>query len=81
MDLTIKGLPAKIHERLKKIARSHRRGMNAEICHILKDYVGSEERCERMRKSQDELERFVTSLRHMTDSTPLIRQDRRRPQR
>ena len=78
MNLTIKGLPEEVYERLKKSARSHACSFNAELVQILRDYAAERERIERMRESQDELVDFVASLRPMRDSTRLIRADRRR---
>jgi len=78
MNLTIKGLPSKVHQYLRKSARTQGRSLTAEIVQILQDHVATEQRRKRMRKSQEELERFVASLPPMSDSTHLIRADRRR---
>ena len=78
INMTVKGLPERVYARLKKGARLEGRSLNAQIIKILQDHAAGEERFERMRKSQDELEQFVASLPPMTDSTPLVRQDRRR---
>lgn len=78
INMTVKGLPERVYSRLKKSARLGGRSLNAQVIKILQDHMNGEERFERMRKSQDELERFVASLPSMSDSTPLIREDRRR---
>ena len=78
INMTVKGLPEKVYSRLKKSARLGGRSLNAQVIKILQEHAADEERFERMRKSQDELERFVASLPPMTDSTSLIREDRRR---
>jgi plasmid stability protein len=78
INMTVKGLPEKVYTRLKKSARLDGRSLNAQVIKILEEHAAGEDRFERMRKSQDDLERFVASLPPMTDSTPLIREDRRR---
>jgi plasmid stability protein len=78
INMTVKGVPERVYSRLKKSARSGGRSLNAQVIKILQEHAADEDHFERMRKSQDELERFVASLPPMTDSTPLIREDRRR---
>lgn len=79
INMTVKGLPEKVYTRLKKSARLEGRSLNAQVIKILKEHAAGEERFERMRQSEDELEHFVASLPPMNDSTLLIRADRRRP--
>lgn len=76
--MTIKGLPDRVYSRLKKDARLEGRSLNAHVIKLLQEHAAEEDRFERMRKSEDELERFVASLPPVADSTPLIRQDRKR---
>jgi plasmid stability protein len=78
INMTVKGLPDKVYTRLKNSARLGGRSLNAQVIKILQEHAAGQERFERMRKSQVELEQFVASLPPMTASTPLIRQDRRR---
>jgi hypothetical protein len=48
------------------------------VIHILQSDVSERERFEKMRQSNKDLERLVASLPPMSDSTPLIREDRDR---
>jgi hypothetical protein len=48
------------------------------VIHILQSDVSERERFEKMRQSNKELERLVASLAPMSDSAPLIREDRER---
>ena len=78
MNLTIKKLPDPVYRQLKKYARRHGRSLNAEIIHVLQSDLDERARFEKMRQSNKDLERLVASLPPMTDSTPLIREDRDR---
>lgn len=76
--MTVKGVPEPLYRRLKKTARIGGRSLNAQVIQILRDHALEEERFASMRASHAELERFVASLPPMDDSTPLIREDRKR---
>lgn len=52
--------------------------MNAEVIQILREHVADQQRFEKMRECEEELERFVASLPSVGDSTALIREDRER---
>jgi plasmid stability protein len=77
-NLTIKKLPDPLYRQLKKYAQRQGRSLNAEVIHILQSDVSERERFEKMRQSNKDLERLVASLPPMSDSTPLIREDRDR---
>jgi predicted RecB family endonuclease len=70
--------PEPVYRRLKKSARQLGRNLNAQVIQILRDHAADQDRFDDMAHSEQELERFVSSLAPMRDSTPLIRQDRRR---
>lgn len=77
-NLTIKKLPDPLYRQLKKYAQRQGRSLNAQVIHILQSDVSERERFEKMRQSNKELERLVASLGPMSDSAPLIREDRER---
>ena len=77
-NLTIKKLPARLYRQLKKYAQRHGRSLNAHVIHILQTDVSEREKFEKMRQSNMELESMIASLPPMSDSTPLIREDRDR---
>jgi plasmid stability protein len=77
-NLTIKKLPDPLYRQLKKYAQRQGRSLNAQVIHILQSDVSEREKFEKMRQSNQELERLVASLSPMSDSAPLIREDRER---
>jgi plasmid stability protein len=77
-NLTIKKLPDPLYRQLKKYAQRQGRSLNAQVIHILQSDVSERERFEKMRQSNKDLERLIASLPPMSDSTPLIREDRNR---
>jgi plasmid stability protein len=77
-NLTIKKLPDPVHRQLKKRAKLHGRSLNAQVIHMLQSDLSEHARFEKMRESNEELERLVASMPPMADSTPLIREDRDR---
>jgi len=77
-NLTIKKLPDPVYRQLKKYARIQGRSLNAQVIHILQSDLSEREKFEKMRQSNKELERLIASLPPMSDSTPLIREDRDR---
>lgn len=78
INMTVKGVPTPLYRRLKKTAQSSGRSLNAQIIQILHDHATDQDRFKNMRAAEQELERFVSSLPRVDDSTKLIRQDRRR---
>jgi plasmid stability protein len=77
-NLTIKKLPDSLYRRLKKNAQLQGRSLNAQVIHMLQSDLDDHRRFEKMRESNEELERLVASMPPMEDSTPLIREDRER---
>jgi len=77
-NLSIKKLPDTVYKRLKKHAQLHGRSLNAQVIHMLQSDLDDHARFEKMRESNEELERLVASMPPMEDSTPLIREDRER---
>ena len=77
-NMTVKGLPDRVYSRLKKKARIEGRSLNAQVILILQQHTAEDEKFQRMRSTEHELEQFVASLPPMSDSTPLLRQDRKR---
>ncbi len=77
-NLTIKKLPDPVYRRLKTYARLQGRSLNAQVIHMLESDLDDHSRFEKMRASNEELERLVASMPPMEDSTPLIREDRER---
>ena len=74
-NLTIKGLPDRVHRQLKKAAKTHGQSLDGYVVHVLE--LDAAERAGRaqMRRRRDEF-KFVKSLPYMSDSTALIREDR-----
>jgi len=74
--LTIKDIPAEIHEELKETARVNNRSLNSYIIAVLK--ISTEERNRRklMKEGAAEFRKFVRTLPPMDDSTALIREGR-----
>ena len=77
-NLTIKKLPDLVYRRLKKHALINGRSLNAQVIHMLQSDLDEQARFQKMRESNEELERLVASMPPMEDSTPLIREDRDR---
>jgi hypothetical protein len=75
-NLTIKKMPDPVYRQLKKYARLQGRSLNAQVIHMLQSDLDNRTRFEKMRASNEELERLVASMPPMDDSTPLIREDR-----
>ena len=78
MNLTIKNVPEKVYDGLKRSAAEHARSLNAEIVRVLADLVDEGERRRRMATSRRELERFVAAMPLLSSSVPLIRAERQR---
>ena len=77
-NLSIKDLPDKIHNELKKAARTEGRSLNGYIVSLLELSVDERGRRKLMREGRDEFRKFMASLRPMGESTSLIREDRDR---
>ena len=77
-NLSVKDLPDPVYRQLKAAAQAEGRSLNGYIVSLLKADAEERSRRHRMRQNRREFRRFVESLPHMDDSTPLIREDRDR---
>jgi plasmid stability protein len=77
-NLTIKGLPDRLHEELKIAAEAEGRSLNGYITTILEASTHRSDRRRLMREQRDEFRRFVSALPRMKSSVSLLREDRRR---
>lgn len=78
MNLTVKNVPEKVYDGLKRSAAEHARSLNAEIVRVLADVVDEAERRRRMAASRRELERFVAAMPPVSSSVSLIRAERQK---
>lgn len=78
MNITVKNIPARVYQVIKRGAKQHGRSLNAQIMQALEAEAAELERRRRMSRLREELDRFAASLPPLEDSAPLIRQDRRR---
>lgn len=78
MNVTIKDLPAATHAALKEAAKVRGKSLNSYVISILAENVADEGRRRLMRERWEEFEKFVQSMPPVSDSTPLIREDRDR---
>lgn len=78
MNITLKNVPDKVYRTVKRAAKEQGRSLNAQIIHALEAEAAEFERRKRVAKWRKDLDRFAASLGPMSDSTPLIRQERER---
>lgn len=78
MDITIKRVPDRVYQVIKREAKHQGRSLNAEIIRTLEAEAAEVERRRRMGALRKELDRFAESLPVLDDSAPMIRQDRNR---
>jgi len=78
MNITLKNVPDKVYRTVKRAAKEQGRSLNAQIIRTLEKEAAEIERRKKVAEWRKELDRFAASLPPMDDSTPLIRQDRRR---
>ena len=76
--LTLKDVPAELHEKLKASAEGKRMSLNAYAISVLDEHESERDRRRRMRENLQRLDDFVGSLPEVPDPTPLIREDRER---
>jgi uncharacterized protein (DUF1778 family) len=76
--LTLKDVPERVHEILRKAAAQDRRSLNAFVISLLEEAAEDIDRRRRNYESRAELRAFVASLPEVPDPTPLIREDRER---
>jgi plasmid stability protein len=77
-NLTIKGVPASVHRKLKVAAADEGRSLNSLINSILEASTNQADRRRLMRESREEFRRYVSSLPRSKSksSVELIREDR-----
>ena len=78
MNVTIKNIPDDVYGQLKEFAEEQGRSLNAQVVYLLSREAAELEHRRRMRASRRQLDRFVSSLPKLTDSSRLIREDRER---
>jgi uncharacterized protein (DUF1778 family) len=76
--LTLKDLPSRVHETLRKAAAEERRSLNSFVISLLEEAAEDIDRRRRNFDTREELRAFVDSLPEVPDPTPLIREDRER---
>jgi len=76
MNVTIKDLPAATHAALKEAAKARGKSLNSYVISVLAENVEDEERRRGMRERWVEYQKFLATLPPLSDSTPLIREDR-----
>ena len=80
-SLTIKDIPPALHEELKRASLAEGRSMNSLVIGLLGTSMEERARRRAMREGREEFRRFLRTLRPMSDSTDLIREDRTRAHR
>lgn len=78
MNITLKSVPEAVYREIRREAGEQGRSLNAQIIRVLEAEAAEVRRRRRLARVRKELERFAASLPAQDDSTPLIRQDRRR---
>jgi hypothetical protein len=78
VNITLKNVPEKIAREIKREAKKQGRSLNAQMIRSLESVSADLERRRQLSKVRKELDRFAASVPPLDDSTPLIRQDRRR---
>ena len=78
MNITLKNVPQAVYRVIRREAKEQGRSLNAQIIQTLQVEAAEVERRRRLGEVKRELERFAASLPTLSDSTPLIRQDRER---
>jgi len=78
MNITLKNVPDKVYQTVKRAAKEQGRSLNAQIIRTLELEAAELERRRRSRRWLAQVERFANSLPPQEDSTPLIRQERQR---
>jgi hypothetical protein len=76
MDITIKRVPDKVYQTIKREAKKQGRSLNAQIIQTLETQATQLDRRKQFDKARAELEEFVASQKPMDSSAPIIRQER-----
>jgi hypothetical protein len=78
MNITLKNVPQRVYRTMRREAKDQGRSLNAQIIKTLETEAAAVARRKRLRGLRLELDRFAASIPPLDDSTPLIREDRRR---
>jgi hypothetical protein len=78
MNITLKNVPQRVYQTMRREAKDQGRSLNAQIIKTLETEAAAVARRKRLRGLRLELDRFAASIPPLDDSTPLIREDRRR---
>ena len=78
MNITLKNVPQAVYRVIKREAAQRGRSLNSQIIRTLQAEAVELERRRQLADVRKELDQFVSSLAPLSDSAPLIRQDRER---
>lgn len=76
--VTIRNLEERIVKELKKQAKDNKRSLEAELRHLLSETVEQRLRQQAFMKEAARIRRMTPKDRRQSDSTELLREDRRR---
>jgi hypothetical protein len=82
VDLLIRGVPAELHERYKRLAQKHHRSLPAETMHLIEQAVEAdtqmEERREALARIAERRRQLPPAPADAPDSLTMLREDRER---
>ena len=78
MNVTLKNVPEPVYKTMKQEAKRNRRSLNAELIRAIEEKAAEAERRNNLKHLMTKVERFVSGLPPLPDSTPLIRAERER---
>jgi plasmid stability protein len=80
--LHVRGVPAKLHQKLKRRAKTRKRSLSAEIIRMLSEAIEQDERAEQIRTVLARIDRIRASTRPPAPGEPtavdMLREDRAR---
>ena len=78
MNITVKNIPDPVYRAMKQEAKRMKRSLNAEIIQALENEAAEAAKRQQLGNLRKELDRFAASLPALSNSAPLIREDRGR---
>src|SRR5450631_2560082 len=78
MNITVKNIPDPVYRVMKQEAKRKKRSLNAEIIQALENEAADAARRQQLTNFRKELDSFAASLPALSNSAPLIREDRGR---
>jgi len=79
-NVTVRDIPARVHQALRDSARKHYRSLNGEVLHILAYYAHRERAWQELERKQHERDRLRREIAEKYPNAPssikLIREDR-----